>query len=81
VLEKAIHKAMINRDEVLIGGLMRNAIEEYIARPQSICLVKEEEKICSIETVKIKDFETLELEESEIELPLNEYSIEYLLKS
>lgn len=56
MLEKAIHKAMINRDEVLIGGLMRNAIEEYISGPQSICLVKEEEKICSIETVKIKDF-------------------------
>lgn len=35
----------------------------------------------SIETVRIIDHERLLLEESEIELPLNEYSIEYLLKS
>ena len=35
----------------------------------------------SIETVRIIEHEILLLEQSDIELPLNEYSIEYLLKS
>ena len=46
-----------------------------------ICLFQEEQKVSTIETVKILDHQTIRLEESEIELPLNEYSIEYLLKS
>jgi hypothetical protein len=55
---------MINRDEVLIGSLLRNAVEDHIKQSHTICLFQEEQKVSTIETVKILDHQTIRLDES-----------------
>lgn len=55
---------MINTDQHLAGSLLKNFIEEYINIPHRIYLIKQEQKVCSIETVKIINYDILELEQS-----------------
>jgi hypothetical protein len=55
---------MINRDEILVGSLLRNAVEDHIKQPHKICLFQEEQKVSTIETVRILDHQTILLEQS-----------------
>lgn len=81
MLYKGVHKAMINHDQHLVGSLIKMAIEEYVKQPLMIGLVKQEEKLCCVQTARIVDYGTLVLVEEGIEMPIDQYSVSYLLKS